>query len=192
MKDNEEDWRENPAIVALIEAALLSVIRTHDRIDGKVGEGEIKRLQDAKAALFGFEKKRGRRKDRDMPELIYMAQIYVRERGSYALDSDFVPIFSKNDEEEQGYQTELARRAIEYRKACNPSYRPHNEAEKLRNLQQKFDESRKDLIRLVVGWGGTRGGLIATHVRDLSDTLQLLGIPVQSNTDQDRDLNSPN
>ena len=186
-----DDWRENPVIVAIVEAALLSVIRAHSPMSGKTAEDERKRLNDAKSALFGFKTFRGRPNDRDVPELVYMAQKYVEERGDYQFDSEYIPKFSENDEEESGYQTELARRAIAARKANHPGYQAHNEEEKIRNLQQKFNTSREELISRVVGWGGTNGDLIQMHVRDLSETLRVLGIPVSAEVDQDRELNSP-
>jgi hypothetical protein len=185
-----DDWRENPAVVAIVEAALLSVIRVHSPMSGTAAEDERKRLNDAKSALFGFKTFQGRPKDRDIPELVYMAQEYIRERGDYSFDSDYIPKFSENDAEETGYQTELARRAIATRRANYPGYRPHNEEEKIRNLQQKFDVSREELIRRVVGWGGTNGDLIQMHVRDLAETLRVLGIPPAAEVDQDRELNS--
>lgn len=192
MKNNveAEDWRENPAIIAIVDAALLSVIRAHSPMSGEAAEDERKRLNHAKTALFGFKTFRGRPKDRDIPELVYMAQEYVRERGDYKLDSDYIPRFSDTDEEEAGYQTELARRAIAARKENHPGYKPHNEDEKIRNLQQKFDASREEVIRRVVGWGGTNGDLIQMHVRDLAETLKVLGIPISAEVDQDRELNS--
>ena len=185
------DWRENPAVIAIVDAVFLSFIRAHPTLPGAVVEDEQKRLSDAKAAIFGFKKHRGRPKDRDIPELVYMAKAYISERGEYKFDANYVPIFSENDEEEIGYQTELARRAIAARKAENSNYKPHNEEEKIRNLQQKFDVSREELIRLVVGWGGTSGDLIQMHVREFAETLQVLGIPVSAEVDQNRELNSP-
>lgn len=185
-----DDWRENPAAVAIVDAALLSVIRAHSPMSGTPAEDERKRLNDAKSALFGFKTFRGRPKDRDIPELVHMAQEYIRERGNYKFDTDYIPKFSENDEAETGYQTELARRAIAARKANHPRYTPHNEEEKIRNLQQKFDASREELIRRVVGWGGANGDLIQMHVRDLAETLRVLGIPTSAEVDQDRELNS--
>jgi hypothetical protein len=185
-----EDWRENPAIIAIVDAALLSVIRAHPPVTGVQVEDERKRLNNAKNALFGFKKFRGRPADRDIPELVHMAREYVKERGDYRFDADYIPKFSEIDEEESGYQTELARRAIAARKANHPRYQPYNEDEKIRNLQQKFDASREELIRRVVGWGGTNGDLIQMHVRDLAEALRELGIPVSPEVDQDRELNS--
>jgi hypothetical protein len=192
LKENFEsdDWRENPAIIAIVDAALLSVIRAHSPMAGEAAEDERKRLNHAKTALFGFKSFRGRPKDRDIPELVYMAQEYVRERGDYELDSDYIPRFSNYDEEEAGYQTDLARRAIAVRKENYPGYQPYREEEKIRNLQQKFDASREELIRRVVGWGGANGDLIQMHVRDLAETLKVLGIPFSAEVDQDRELNS--
>ena len=61
------DWHDNPAIMVMVEAALLGVIRTHGG-----GEDECVRLRAAKKALFGIDPPRGKPTDlnqiRPMPD----------------------------------------------------------------------------------------------------------------------------
>lgn len=189
----EDDWRNNTAVVAIVDAVLLGLIRAHEPPVGVCLGGATARLAQAKKHLFGMPVRRGRRSDQDIPELIEMARLRLEEGGDFTFTRDYLVEFSDQAAHSaEAYQTGLARQALSNRKAREPGYQPHNEDEKIRNLQQKYADSEPELLRLVAGWSGSNSDLIRMHARDAAETLELLGIPFAQAVDEDRELNSPN
>lgn len=184
-----EDWRDNPAVVAIVEFALRSVIRAHPSKDE---EGQ--RLRTAMKMLFGIAPARGKPSEPDLEELLFMARGYVADRGSnHSFGSDYTPRWSEESEVMARSSTALAEAAMQARSKSDPSYRPHNPDEKVRNLVEKFQRSRDGLLRLAVGWGADGGSdVFALNVRELRETLILLGIPITDIRAPKRDLNAPN
>lgn len=182
------DWRDNPAIMVMVEAALLGVIRAHGG-----GENEGERLRAAKMALFGIDPPRGKPKDHDLPELLFMAKEYVRDRGSPEFGEDYIPSWPNADDSKCRSKTALAQLALTARRAADPGVRIHNEQHKIRNLEQKFTLHRDGLLRLVVGWGALpHDDIIGPALRDVQQLLSLLGIPFALPTLPSRDVNSMN
>lgn len=184
-----EDWRDNPAVVAIVEFALRSVIRAHPSDDD---EGQ--RLRTAMRILFGIKPARGKPTEPDLEELLFMARGYVADRGSnFSFGSDYTPRWSEESEVDARSATALANAAIQSRLQSDANYRPHNADEKVRNLVDKFQRSREGLLRLVVGWGEDGGADVFAHnVGGLRETLELLGIPVADIAAPNRERNEPN
>lgn len=184
-----EDWRDNAAVVAIVEFALRSVIRAHPSSDD---EGQ--RLRTAMKMLFGIAPAKGKPAEPDLEELLFMARGYVADRGSdFSFGSDYAPRWSEDSEDEVRSATALANAAIQARLHADQSYKPHNVDEKVRNLVDKFQRSRDGLLRLVVGWGADGGAdVFAQNAAGLRETLELLGIPVADLTAPNRERNTPN
>lgn len=185
----KEDWRDNAAVVAVVEFALRSVIRAHPS-----GDNEGQRLRTTMKMLFGIAPARGRPVGSDLEELLFMAHGYAADRGSdYSFSSDYTPQWSEVSEVEFRSPTALAKAAIQARKQSEPSYNPHSVDEKVRNLVDKFQASRDGLLRLVVGWGPDGGASVFTqNAATLRDSLEILGIPVADLATPNRELNAPN
>lgn len=183
-----EDWRENPAVVAIVEFALRSMIRAHPNDDD-----EGYRVRTAMKMLFGIAPAKGKPAEPDLEELLLMARGYAADRGSeYSFASDYTPGWSKEGEVGARSATALASAAIKARLESDPSYRVHNADEKVRNLVDKFQRSRGGLLRLVVGWGADGGAdIFVENVRGLRETLDVLGIPVAKIEAPNRELNDP-
>lgn len=182
------DWRDNPAIMAMVDAALLGIIRAHVG-----GDTEGARLRAAKKALFEIDPPRGKPPDHDLPELLFMAQEYARDRGTPELGEDYVPHWPNADESKCRSKTALAQLALAARRAADPGVRIHDEQHKIRNLEQKFTSHRDGLLRLVVGWGTlAHDDIIGPAMRDVQQLLALLGIPFALPVLPSRDANSMN
>lgn len=183
-----DDWRDNPAIMVMVEAALLGVIRAHSG-----GDEQGARLRAAMKALFGIDPPRGKPTDHDLPELLLMAQEYVRDRGSPELGEDYVPYWPSADDGKCRSKTALAQLALAARRAADPGARIHNEQHKIRNLEKKFTLHRNGLLRLVVGWGVlAHDDMMSSALRDVQQLLALLGIPFALPALPSRDANSMN
>ena len=181
-----DDWRCNSAIVAIIDVALLGLIRAHD---GKGTEGE--RLRSAKKALFGIDPPRGKPVDHDIPELLFMAREYAAERGVPAFDGAYTPYWPDADESNCRSKTALAEEALAARLRVDPKAYIHSHAEKVRNLEKKFTAQRDGLLRLVVGWGAeAHDDIMGSQLRDLKVLMELLGIPFAVPSRPSRDSNS--
>lgn len=184
-----EDWRDNPAIVTIIEFALRSAIRAHPTSDD---EGQ--RLRTAMKALFDIAPPRGKPTEPDLEELLFMARGYATDRGSdYSLREDYTPEWSEYPNSKYRSTTALAEAAIRARQRADPEYKPHNFDEKVRTLVSKFKKSQDGLLRLVIGWDGDSGAdVFVQNAAALRDTLNLLGIPVVDIAKPNRELKAPN
>jgi hypothetical protein len=120
-----EDWRENPAVMALVDAVLLGLIRSH-RTMGDEGT----RLRNVKMALFGIPAPRGKPVDTDLPELLLMAKEYAADRGPSEFDANYTPIWPAINEEACRSVTLLARVALSARSQSEPNEKIHNYEEK--------------------------------------------------------------
>lgn len=184
-----EDWRDNSAVVAIVEFALRSVIRAHPN-----DNDESQRLRTAMKMLFGIAPPKGKPTEADLDELLFMARGYAADRGSdYSFGDDYTPRWSEHSELDVRSTTALAKAAIQSRLQSDANYKPHNADEKIRNLVDKFQRSRDGLLRLVVGWGEDGGADVFVHnVGGLRETLELLGIPVGDIAAPNRERNEPN
>lgn len=177
------------AATAIVDALLLSLIRAHPR-DG-AGWEEYKRLNEAKKALFGVNGPRGRKPDDDLPELIYMAETYIAERGKPEIAADYTPEWPDGCNEFFSPPQTLARAAIRFRQEIEPDYTPHSD-EKVRNLQQKFSRDIGDWLKMSHGQDGMLESVFSMKVRELAELLAPLGITVKMPTTPLLDTKSAN
>ncbi len=176
------------AATAIVDALLLSIIRAHPR-EGKEWE-EYKRLNAARKALFGVDAPRGRKYDDDLPELMYMAETYIAERGKPEMSGDYTPEWPDGCDEFCRPAQTLARAAIRAREEAEPGNTPHSE-EKMRNLQQKFSRNIDDWLKMSHGQDGLPESVFRLKVRELAELLEPLGIAVTMPTPL-RDIKSAN
>lgn len=173
----DEDWRENPYVVELVEFALRSVIRAHPE-----EEDEGNRLRLVMKALFGIAPPKGKPPSEDLSELLYMAKIYAKQRGNdYSFREDYSPFWKYEDEIDVKSNSELAREALKARLTADPEYPVHNLDEKVRTLVKKFERRRGALLILVVGWendGATSS--LSNAVQDLRMVMEMLKIPIET------------
>lgn len=163
------------AATAIVDALLLSIIRAHPN-DAK-GRDAYRRLNEAKGALFGIKAQRGRKPDDDLPELMYMAEAYIGERGQPDIGADYSPEWPDGCDEFCRPAQTLARAAIRAREETEPGYSPHSE-EKMRNLQQKFSRNIDDWLKMSHGQNGLPESVFHLKVRELAELLEPLGIAV--------------
>ncbi len=178
------------AATAVIDVLLLSIIRAHPRVGQELKN--YQRLNAAKKALFGVDSPRGPSTHDDTPELIYMAETYIREHGDPKLGEDYKLEWSDESEENYTPPTTLARAAL---KACDTSDRTHsihNEEEKVRNLQQKFCRNIEDWLKMAYGQPSLAESVFHLKLRELADLLEPLGIRIVVPPQVLRDANSPN
>ncbi|SMY07243.1 hypothetical protein LOM8899_01376 [Flavimaricola marinus] len=187
----EDDWKDNPSIMAMVDAALLGFIRANPT-NSKTDDPGV-RLRSAKKALFGIPPPSGKPVALDIPELITMAQKYADERGPYEVDERYVPFWLHIDDTACTSVTELARIALTRREQQDNGYRPHNRDEKIRNLVNKFNDQRDGLLRLVVGWGPrAHDDVVNMNLREIKNLLVILGIPFENPSLPSRDANTLN
>lgn len=177
------------AVTAIVDALLLSIIRAHPR-EGK-GWEEYERLNAAKKALFGVDAPRGRKRDDDLQELIYMAETYIAERGKPEMRDDYTPEWPDGCDEFCRPAQTLARAAIRAREEVEPGYAPHSD-EKMRNLQQKFSRNIDDWLKMSHGQDGLPESVFHLKVRELAELLEPLGIAVIMPAAPMRDIKSAN
>ena len=175
------------AATAIVDTLLLSIIRAHPR-EGKEWE-EYKRLNAARKALFGVDAPRGRKYDDDLPELMYMAETYIAERGKPEVSADYTPEWPDGCDEFCRPAQTLARAAIRAREESEPGYSPHSE-EKMRNLQQKFSRNIGDWLKMSHGQDGLPESVFRLKVHELAELLEPLGIAVTIPAAQRRDTKS--
>lgn len=176
------------AATAIVDALLLSIIRAHPR-KGKDWE-EYKRLNAARKALFGVDAPRGRKYDDDLPELMYMAETYIAERGQPDIGADYSPEWPDGCDEFCRPAQTLARAAIRASEKTEPGYTLHSE-EKMRNLQQKFSRNIDDWLKMSHGQNDLPESVFQLKVRELAEMLEPLGIAVTMPTSL-RDIKSAN
>ena len=87
--------------------------------------------------------------------------------------------------------TQLATEALRERIRTEPTARPSSEAEKIRNLQQKFEARLPDLLKVTYGRDGLFEDVFWMHLREVSNLLQFLGIKVAEPVSPLRDAKAP-
>lgn len=176
------------AATAIVDVLLLAVIRAYPR-DGDEWT-EYKRLNAAKRALFGIDGPRGPATHDDLPELVHMAEAYIRERGDPSYKQDYSLEWVNEDSALYTSPTALARAAMRARQAADPAHRTHNEEEKVRNLQKKFYRNIGEWQKMANGHADLAGSVFHLKLRELAELLQPLGIRVVAPADVLRDANS--
>ena len=164
------------AVDAILDVLFLAVIRAHPR-EGKRWE-EQKRLNQVKSALFGTDAPRGRATHDDIPEMLRMADGYIRERGEPMLKETYELNWPELNAETLSFETQLATAALEARMVADPTYKPHNRDEKIRNLQQKFHRNIQDWLKITYGQSGLAENVFRLKLRELSELLAPLGIQI--------------
>lgn len=178
------------AATAIVDVLLLAIIRAHPRDDAKATD--YRRLNAAKSALFGVDGPRGPAVHDDLPELVHMAAAYTRERGQPAYGKDYVPEWPDENGALYTPPTCLARAAMRARKAADPNYRPHNDEEKVRNLQKKFSRNIGDWQKMAGGRADMAESVFQLKLHELADLLAPLGIGIAAPVEALRDSNSAN
>lgn len=178
------------AATAIVDVLLLAIIRAHPR-DGDEWT-DYKRLNAAKKALFGINSPKGAVTHDDLPELVHMAETYIRERGDPTYSKDFELEWSDEHGALYTPPTILARAAMRARQAADPSYRAHNDEEKVRNLQKKFCRNIGEWQKMANGQAGIAESVFQLKVRELGELLEPLGISVAAPINVLRDAKSAN
>lgn len=190
-----EDWRSNPALVAMVDAVLLGLIRAHQPPTSTgLSQDEKVRLRTAKKALFGISPPRGHPKTSDLHELLLMAEEYVKDRGDdWSYRDGWSPYWRNVDETSCRSTTALATWVYEERiKARSEPLYEEGES-KIRHLQRAFDDQRDALLAQVLGWPtGAYDDVIGDYSHDFSELLRLLGIPFSPSFTPSHDANSMN
>ena len=176
------------AASAIVDVLLLAIIRAHPR-DGDEWT-EYKRLNAAKKALFGIDGPRGAVMHDDLPELIHMAEAYIRERGDPSYGKDYDLEWPDEDGALYTPPTMLARAAMRARQAADPTYRAHNDEEKVRNLQRKFCRNIGEWQKMANGHADVAGSVFRIKLHELAELLEPLGISVAAPADVLRDAKS--
>jgi hypothetical protein len=178
------------AATAIIDVLLLSIIRAHPREGAEATD--YKRLNAAKTALFGIDGPRGPAVHDDLPELVHMAEAYMRERGAHSLGENYLPEWPDENGAFYTPPTCLARAAMRARKAADPSYQPHNDEEKVRNLQKKFSRNIGEWQKLAIGGGDLAESVFQSKLRELAELLAPLGVNIAAPVETLRDSISAN
>lgn len=177
------------AATAVIDVLLLAIIRAYPN-DEKERE-EYRRLNEAKSALFGLKNRRGPSTHDDLPELMHMAQAYIRERGKPDFGNDYELAWSDEGDKGTTPPTVLAREAIRARQATDPDYKPHS-ADKEDNLQEKFCRNKDAWLKMAYGQNGLAESVFLLKLQELAELLEPLGIRIQIPANALRDPKSPN
>lgn len=177
------------AATAVIDALLLAVIHAHPS-DTK-GRDDYRRLNEAKSALFGIDGPQGRPPDNDLPELMFMAETYIAERGKPEIGDGYALQWPDGEPRNYRAAQTLARAAIQARREAEPGYAPHS-SEKVRNLQQKFSRNIGEWLKMSYGQEGLAESVFDVKVRELAELLEPLGIAVEVSSASLRDVKSGN
>jgi hypothetical protein len=177
------------AVITIIEVLLLSIIRAYPTADGHLDN--YKRLNAAKLALFNLKSPQGRPKDDDTPELIHMAEAYIRARGEPTIGKDYQLSWPDKPEFSFHIETRLACRALRARKRYDRNYRPHNVGEKVRNLQQKFHRNIEEWLKIVHNQSGMAKSVFNIKLDELDELLTPLGLRIVYPEESLRDVKGP-
>ncbi len=121
-----------------------------------------------------------------------MAEAYIRERGDATYGQNFKLEWSDEHGALYTPPTTLARAAMRARQAADPTYRAHNDEEKVRNLQKKFCRNIGEWQSMANGHAGIAESVFQLKVRELGELLEPLGIRVAAPADVLRDVKSAN
>jgi len=185
-----EDGPHPEAVEAILDTLLLAIIRGHQR-DSEGWAEERKRLLAAKKALFDIDPPKGPPTHHDIPELLHMADTYLKERGQPSLGEGYMPEWPGSGGDNNTSETQLAVAAIRERKSRDMDYAPHHEAEKIRNLQQKFHRNIDDWLKMAFGQEGLAESVFRLKLRELAELLEPLGIKLADPAEPLRDHKDP-
>lgn len=174
------------AATAVIDVLLLAIIRAYP--DDAKGREAYRRLNEAKSALFGIRSQRGRSVHDDLPELLYMTETYIRERGTPQIGNDYQLAWPDGGDHHTP-PTVLAREAIRVRQAADPNYQPHGD-DKAGNLQEKFCRNKDEWLRMAYGQSGMAESVFLLKLRELAELLEPLGVRIDFPKEVLRGVNS--
>lgn len=185
------------AVTAIVDVLLLSIVQAYpsDKIDQtdnkRVKADNYGRLNAAKKALFGVDSPKGRPTDDDTPEMLHMTEAYIRERGEPTHGENYNLQWPGGGDQSLASETALARHAMDARKAADTNYRPFNEEEKVRNLQQKFHRNISAWLTMSYNQPGTAESVFQWKLEELAELLQPIGLRIQIPSNLLRQVKGP-
>ena len=177
------------AATAVIDVLLLAIIRAYP--EDEKGREDYRRLNEAKSALFGLRSRKGPSTHDDLPELMHMAEAYIRERGTPEMGDGYELEWPDGFGQCPTPPTVLAREAIRARQATDPAYQPHSD-DKADNLQEKFCRNKDAWLQMAYGQTGLAESVFLLKLRELAELLEPLGVRIQMPGNVLRDPKSPN
>lgn len=177
------------AATAVIDVLLLAIIRASP--EDEKNRDDYRRLNEAKSALFGLRSPKGPSPHDDLPELIYMAEAYIRERGKPNIGEGYQLEWPDADERDLTPPTVLAREAISARQTRDRSYKPHSD-DKADNLQEKFNRNKNAWLQMAQGRADLAESVFTLKLRELAELFEPLGVQIKMPANALRDPKSPN
>ncbi len=183
---DEDDWRSNENVVALVDSFILAFIRAHPKGEDEAEPDLRKRLRDAKRALFDISPPRGKPDDKDIPELIEIAGRYAELRGGVKWETDWSITY--RNELPKGWSITAIVNDVIARRTAKEGAVYHSTHEKVRNLQQKFEAKKDELVSSAIGgFEGSHTDIVQLNFREFHETLVALGIPFDRKANPERD-----
>ncbi len=178
------------AVEAIVDVLLMAIIRAHPKQNASKNS-DRGRLVVAKTALFDIGRSKGPRKHDDVPELMYMAETYISERGEPEFGSDYTLHWPNKEDKSYSSETQLARKAMAARIKANPEHKYHDEEKKVRNLQQKFHKNIEDWLKITYNQGSLSTNVFQMKLCELEELFAPLGIKIDATANPFRTPNYP-